>query len=261
MTAARLQSQYVIICGLTIVQGGHLMSIKNWNADRHWLSPGEMPLHQQVRVILATQIATGKLKIGDRLPNEGSLSNALGISRSTLRHALAEFEREGLIERTPRRGTYLRRLPPPRTTELPRRRIDRFDLMRSVAEGRLVRRGYEVPPAPVSRELAIPPGDSILYFLRVQTKFNCRAAIKRYIKSETIPSSKPRQPMAPNFMGDFSHGWVESLPAEPRFAGLLHVEIDVPLLSVWWVECVAGSPSICSHLIFGGNDVAFSFTG
>jgi DNA-binding GntR family transcriptional regulator len=235
------------------------MSIKNWNADRHWLSPGEMPLHQQVQVILATQIATGKLKIGDRLPSESSLSGVLGISRSTLRHALAEFEREGLIERTPRRGTYLRRLPPPRTTELPRRRIDQGDLMRSIAEGHLVRRGYEVPPTPVSHELAIPPGDSILYFLRVHTKFNFRAAIKRYIKSDAIPSPKSRQHIAPNFMGDFSHGWVESLPAEARFAGLLRVEIDVPLLSVWWVERISGSPSICSHLIFAGSDVAFSF--
>jgi hypothetical protein len=52
-----------------------------------------------------------------------------------------------------------------------------------------------------------------------------------------------------------------SVPAEARFAGLLRVEIGVPLMSVWWVERLHGLPSICSHMIFAGNDVAFSFTG
>jgi DNA-binding GntR family transcriptional regulator len=236
------------------------MTVKDWNADRHWLAPGEMPLHQQVQVILGTQIATGKLKIGDRLPSESSLSETLGISRSTLRIALAEFEREGLIERTPRRGTYLRRLPPPRATELPRIRIDRADLMRFVGEGRLVRRGYEIPPAPASRELAIHPGTNILYFLRVNTKFGFRAAVKRYLKSNVIASSKARLHLDSKLIGEFSHGWIESIPAEARFAGLLRVDISVPLMSVWWVERLHGSPSICSHMIFAGNEVAFSFS-
>jgi DNA-binding GntR family transcriptional regulator len=235
------------------------MSVKDWKADRHWLLPGEMPLHQQAQVILGTQIATGKLQVGDRLPSEGELSEALGISRSTLRIALAEFEREGLIERTPRRGTYLRRLPPPRTTELPRARIDKTDLIRSVSEGRIVRRGYEIPPAPASRELAVPKGASILYFLRVNTKFGFRAAIKRYIKSDSIASAKASQRVDPKLIGDFSHGWIESIPAEPRFAGLLRVEINVPLISIWWVEKLHGVASICSHVIFAGIDVAFSF--
>jgi DNA-binding GntR family transcriptional regulator len=237
------------------------MTVKNWNVDRHWLSPGEMPLYQQVQVILGTQIATGKLKIGDRLPSETSLSETLGISRSTLRIALGEFEREGLIERTPRRGTYLRRLPPPRTTELPRTRIDQADLMRSVAEGRLVRRGYEIPPAPASRELAIHPSANILYFLRVNTKLGFRAAVKRYIKSDADAASTTRRDLDPKLVGEFSHGWVESIPAEARFAGLLRVEIGAPLMSVWWVERLHGPPSICSHMIFAGSDVAFSFGG
>jgi DNA-binding GntR family transcriptional regulator len=239
----------------------HSMSKMKWNSERHWLSPGEMPLHQQVQVILATRIATGELKIGDRLPSEESLSETLGISRSTLRLALSEFEQEGLIERTPRRGTYLRRLPPPRTTELSRHRIDRAGLMKSFGKGRLVRRGYEIPPMPVVRELALPAGENILYFLRVHSgSGGVRAATKRYIKLDGMSPAKQRQLTAPGFIGEFSHGWVESIPAEARFAGLLRVEINLPLLSVWWVESFGGSPSVCSHMIFRGNDVALSFT-
>jgi DNA-binding transcriptional regulator YhcF (GntR family) len=236
------------------------MSKENWNSDRHWLTPGEMPLHEQVQVVLATRIATGKLKVGDRLPSEDSLSEMLGVSRSTLRVALAKFEREGLIERTRRRGTFLRLLPPPRTTELSRRRIGRAEMIRSALDGRLVRRGYEVPPAPVCRELALPQGDNVLYFLRVQSNFGARrAAIKRYFISDALQLRRSRRRAEPDLIGDFSHGWVESIPAEARFAGLLHVEIGVPLLSVWWVESIRGSPSICSHMIFPGDEIAFSF--
>jgi DNA-binding GntR family transcriptional regulator len=245
----------------TILQSGvGPMSVKNWDVDKHWLAPGEMPLHQQVQVILGTQIATGKLKVGDRLPTESSLSAALGISRSTLRVALFEFEREGLIERTPRRGTYLRRLPPPRTTELLRHHVDRAELMRSVLKGQLVRRGFELPPAPVCRELALPPNDNVLYFLRVQSNFaGRRAAVKRYIKTNRIKPQNSRRDPISNLIGDFCHGWVESIPAEARFAGLLHVEIGVPLLSIWWSECIRGSPTICSHMIFRGDQIAFGF--
>jgi len=235
------------------------MPVKDWNANRHWLSPGEMPLHHQVQVILATRIATGELKIGDRLPSEGELSELLGVSRSTLRLALAEFEREGLIERTPRRGTYLRRLPPPRTTEFARRRVSMADLTGFVGEGQLVRRGTEVPPSVVSRELDLPLGSTIHYVLRVHAKFmGVRAAIKRYMKNDVIAAAKPRG-NNPDIAGEFSHGWIESIPAEPRFAGLLRVDLNIPLLSIWWIENIESSPSICCHLIFRGDQIAFGF--
>lgn len=118
--------------------------------------------------------------------------------------------------------------------------------MRSVLKGQLVRRGFELPPAPVCRELALPPNDNVLYFLRAQSNFAGRcAAVKRYIQSQNS-----RRDTISNLIGDFRHGWVESIPAEARFAGLLHVEIGVPLLSIWWSEAIRGSPTICSHMIF-----------
>jgi DNA-binding GntR family transcriptional regulator len=236
------------------------MPAKTANSIKHWLSPGEMPLHLQVQVILATRIATGEIKIGDRLPSESELSDALGVSRSTLRLALAEFEREGLIERTPRRGTFMRRLPPPRTTELARKRINLNHLMGSIPHGHLVRRGYEIPPSPVARELALPPGRTIAYHLRVHENFmDGRAASKRYIRNELLAPRNTGRMGETYPIGEFSHGWIEAIPAEPRFAGLLRVDMNVPLMSVWWVEHVDGSPSICSHVIFPGGLIAFTF--
>jgi len=57
-------------------------------------------LHGQIEDWLAGQIATGALAPGDRLPGEHDLAEWFGVSRMTLRHALAELARRGLVTKT-----------------------------------------------------------------------------------------------------------------------------------------------------------------
>ncbi|WP_170984287.1 FadR/GntR family transcriptional regulator [Rhodoligotrophos defluvii] len=49
----------------------------------------------------------GRLRPGDRLPNERDLAEASGLSRSTVREVLGELERAGLLSRHVGRGTYV----------------------------------------------------------------------------------------------------------------------------------------------------------
>lgn len=53
-------------------------------------------------------IAEDGLTPGDKLPPERSMMLRYGISQISLRHAMAELEKSGLVERCARRGTYLR---------------------------------------------------------------------------------------------------------------------------------------------------------
>lgn len=46
---------------------------------------------------------------GDPFPSEPRLSEEFGVSRMTVRAALANLERDGLLERVPGRGTFVRR--------------------------------------------------------------------------------------------------------------------------------------------------------
>jgi DNA-binding GntR family transcriptional regulator len=84
--------------------------------------PGaHFPIHRQIADRLADAIARGEYQPGSRLPSEERLVRELGVSRGTVRHALATLNSRGLTEAVPSRGTFIRRLAPVRIES--RRRV------------------------------------------------------------------------------------------------------------------------------------------
>jgi DNA-binding GntR family transcriptional regulator len=70
------------------------------------LRPGDSaPLHNQVEDGLRELIRSGQVHVGTRLPGEVGLAAALGLSRHTVRHALATLVNEGLLRRNRGSGT------------------------------------------------------------------------------------------------------------------------------------------------------------
>jgi GntR family transcriptional regulator len=68
-----------------------------------------MPLHQRVRAAIRRQALSGELvDANGRLKTEAELVRHFGVSRVTIRNALAPLVAEGLFERSPRRGTFLK---------------------------------------------------------------------------------------------------------------------------------------------------------
>ncbi|MEV4103898.1 GntR family transcriptional regulator [Nonomuraea sp. NPDC049649] len=65
-------------------------------------------LYQQVASELRRAIYSGVLGPGAQLPTEAQLMEDHGVSRNTVRLALGELVNEGLVTRTPRRGTIVR---------------------------------------------------------------------------------------------------------------------------------------------------------
>jgi GntR family transcriptional regulator len=68
---------------------------------------GQAHRWQQVYRSISEQISRGVLVSGDRLQGERSLSEGYGVGRTTIRRALAELERDGLIESHPGRGNFV----------------------------------------------------------------------------------------------------------------------------------------------------------
>ena len=68
-----------------------------------------MPLYLQLRDQLREGIASGAYPAGSRLPTEQELSARYGLGRATVRSALDQLEREGLIEKRHGVGSFVRR--------------------------------------------------------------------------------------------------------------------------------------------------------
>ncbi|NUR82602.1 MAG: GntR family transcriptional regulator [Nonomuraea sp.] len=63
-----------------------------------------MPAHVQIERWLQQAITAGEMATGDRLPGERELAAELGVSRMTLRQALATLEGRGVLIRVPGRS-------------------------------------------------------------------------------------------------------------------------------------------------------------
>jgi GntR family transcriptional regulator len=73
------------------------------------VKPGRGPAHAQIEAALELAIERRRLAPGDRLPAERVLAQRFGVSRMTLRQALGELERHGLLVRSKGRygGTFV----------------------------------------------------------------------------------------------------------------------------------------------------------
>ena len=65
------------------------------------------PLHARLRDALRTAILGGHLRPGVQLPSESQLQAAHGVSRITVRHALAALQAEGLIVKRHGKGAFV----------------------------------------------------------------------------------------------------------------------------------------------------------
>src|SRR6202020_3511261 len=67
-----------------------------------------VPLHRQLFLVLHDEIARGAIAPGDALPSEQSLCDQFGVSRITVRRALADLAEQGYIERRQGVGSFVR---------------------------------------------------------------------------------------------------------------------------------------------------------
>lgn len=66
------------------------------------------PAHHRIYFELEERITSGAWPVGTRLPPEPEIAAQLGVSRGTLRRALARLREQGLIDGLPGRGSFVR---------------------------------------------------------------------------------------------------------------------------------------------------------
>jgi GntR family transcriptional regulator len=66
-----------------------------------------VPFYFQLAQLLEDEIVTGRWEPGTRVPSEAELGSSYGLSRTTIRQALARLEQEGLVRRQKGHGTFV----------------------------------------------------------------------------------------------------------------------------------------------------------
>jgi GntR family transcriptional regulator len=67
-----------------------------------------VPLHHQIKVAVLQGVEEGWLQPGEQLPRERELAEALGVSLAPVRQAMADLTKEGYVNRTRGKGTFVR---------------------------------------------------------------------------------------------------------------------------------------------------------
>lgn len=76
------------------------------------LEHSAVPLYAQLRERLRARIADGSYPQGARLPAESEISAIFGVSRITVRQALGDLQKDGLIVKAPGKGSFVARRTP-----------------------------------------------------------------------------------------------------------------------------------------------------
>lgn len=72
---------------------------------------GRLPIYHQVALSLQRRIARQEWRVGDKLPSEYELADTYEVSRVTVRQALTELEKEGIVVRRRPTGTFVAKTP------------------------------------------------------------------------------------------------------------------------------------------------------
>lgn len=112
-----------------------------------------VPLHHQIKVAVLHGIEEGWITPGQQLPGEHELAEALGVSLAPVRRAMADLTRDGFVDRTRGKGTFVR----------DRKLVDKIQVLGSFHSS-MARQGHDLTVSVLSSEIAVPPAAVALAF-------------------------------------------------------------------------------------------------
>jgi GntR family transcriptional regulator len=211
-----------------------------------------VPLHRQLFLVLHDEIARGALAPGEALPTEQALCVQFGVSRITVRRALADLAEQGYIERRQGVGSFVSRRAVSDAVAATGSYMDSLRQTQFQTAIDVVERDTRTPPHQIADALGV--SGPMLHILRVRRERRTREPLmvtEAWLPTDLVDTLSStalrRQPLyellsKSGVIVDRMQHEITAEIAGPRNAQLLNTAIGSALLRVNRVACVAGSP-------------------
>jgi GntR family transcriptional regulator len=222
-----------------------------------------VPLHRQLFLVLHDEIARGAIAPGDALPTEQSLCDQFGVSRITVRRALADLAEQGYIERRQGVGSFVRQRGQPDEAPAAGSYMDNLRQTQFQTSVDVVEHDHRNPPAMIGD--ALGGNAEMLHILRVRRERRTREPLmitEAWLPAELsrvlTASALRRTPLYELLSGagvlvDRMQHEITAEIAGPRNAGLLNVPIGSALVRVNRLAFVAGEPHHYVSILLSPN--------
>jgi GntR family transcriptional regulator len=222
-----------------------------------------VPLHRQLFLVLHDEIARGALAPGAALPTEQALCDEFGVSRITVRRALADLAEQGYIERRQGVGSFVRQHGPSDEVPVGGTYMDGLRQAQFQTSVDVVEHDLRIPPSPIGDALGVTT--EMLHILRVRRERRTReplmvteAWLPTDLADPLSASALRRTPLyellaAAGVVIDRMQHEITAEIAGPRNARLLNTAIGSALLRVNRLVFVAGSPHHYVSILLSPN--------
>lgn len=210
-----------------------------------------VPYYFQLAELLETEITSGRWQQNTRMASEPELGERYGLSRTTIRQALARLEQRGLIDRRKGRGTFVRGEPGMWLLQSSDGFFqDEIDRTRRQVTSQIIRAVREPLPAWACEALELPQGSYGATLERLRAIDGLVALfvvnhLPERLADATLAISNPHESLyrrLHELTGITPHGGrrtLEAIAAAPPLAQLLELEVGAPVAfieSVGWDE-------------------------
>ncbi|MGO9079861.1 MAG: GntR family transcriptional regulator [Streptosporangiaceae bacterium] len=243
----------------------------------------DRPLALQLADLLRAEIQEGRRRPGSQLPTESEFQAEYGVSRTTVRTALATLAGEGLVLTRKGFGSYVRDRQPLRRVSSTHRHASHresgkpeFDT-EAIAQGqvpsrRMLQVGRVPVPADIAVWLQVPAGDEVVIRERFQLLGGVPAVISAsyyplWLADGTRLESPGALPEGPdNLIEQLGHAFargIEVLRARmpsPDEARLLELDPGVPVVRMLHIDYDTGGRTLqVADDLYAGDRHEFAF--
>lgn len=234
-----------------------------------------VPVYFQVAADMKNRISNGEWKINGPLASESELIEQYGISRVTLRQALAELEKDDIIKRSRGKRSIINKNPKQFIHELKYSLVNgRYEtdsdhpIHAEILELKLIPTPYDF----ISEALKLPEGIGAIYFKRLFFCDHKPIAIGRsWLPQDLVPGLETEGFINNSLTQTITERYhlnvvqvndiLETVRASVSDCQLLNAAYDTPMILIKGLSLLDnGRPLECSNTMWLGDRVRFSLS-